>query len=691
MVWAAAVVGLIPTMVLSVRNRSFDEDPLFIPVAVMMILGYSTVGAILSSRTRRNPIGWLLLAVGALFLLTGLSDEYLQSVASSGRPVTKVDAAIALFTTVLWLPMLGIIASLVLLFPTGTVPGPRWRLVPWVTASAIGLFLVGAILKAGPLDAEDTGFPTEIMNPFGVEALSAIAGAAVAAGSVVALLCIPPSLAGLLVRFRRSRGEERQQLRWLAYVVGTFTALVVLQIAIGVMPGDTPLLRFVSDTLFLLSFALLGLGVPATTGIAVLRYRLYDLDLVVKKTVVFVVLVVLLMTVSLGLLLALSSPLTDLAPDETQAVGITGLLVGLSAWPLWHVARRIADRIVYGGRATPYEILSEFSGRVAETYSTDDVLPRMAHLLGGATGAAAAHVWLRVGDTFRVAASWPGDVPTPSPVRTSTDDLPALAGHAVDVRHQGDLLGALSVEMPASDPMRPSKERIVRDLAAQAGLVLRNVRLIEELRESRRRIVAAQDERAKKLERNIHDGAQQQLVALAVKARLAGTLATRDAERTAAMLEEIQTDLQAALDDLRDLARGIYPPLLADKGLAAALMAQARKASIPVSVEPDGIGRYPQEIESAVYFSCLEALNNVTKYADATSASVALGEQDGVLTFIVSDDGHGFDASATSYGTGLQGIADRLSAVGGQLEIRSAPDAGTTVAGHVRFGAEETL
>jgi signal transduction histidine kinase len=670
-------------MVLAWRNRSFDEDPLFIPVAVMMILGYSTVGAILSSRTRGNPIGWLLLAVGAMFLLTGLSDEYLQSVASSGRPVTKVDAAIALFTTVLWLPMLGIIASLVLLFPTGTVPGPRWRLVPWVTASAIGLFLVGAILQAGPLDAEDTGFPTEIMNPFGVEALSAIAGAAVAAGSLIALLCIPPSLAGLLVRFRRSRGEERQQLRWLAYVVGTFTTLVLLQIGIGVMPGDTPLLRFVSDTLFLLSFALLGIGVPATTGIAVLRYRLYDLDLVVKKTVVFVVLVVLLMTVSLGLLLALSSPLTDLAPDETQAVGITGLLVGLSAWPLWHVARRIADRIVYGGRATPYEILSEFSGRVAETYSTDDVLPRMAQLLGGATGAEAAHVWLRVGETFRVAASWPADVPTPSPVRTSTDDLPELLGHAVAVRHQGELLGALSVEMPASDPMRSSKERVVRDLASQAGLVLRNVRLIEELRESRRRIVAGQDERAKKLERNIHDGAQQQLVALAVKARLAGTLATKDAERTAAMLEEIQTELQAALDDLRDLARGIYPPLLADKGLAAALVAQARKSAVPVTVDADGSRRFPADVEATVYFSVLEALQNVAKYADATGATVTLGASDGELRFAVADDGRGFDPTTTSNGTGLHGITDRVSAIGGELVVTSEPGHGTTVAGRI--------
>jgi signal transduction histidine kinase len=237
--------------------------------------------------------------------------------------------------------------------------------------------------------------------------------------------------------------------------------------------------------------------------------------------------------------------------------------------------------------------------------------------------------------------------------------------------------------MPASDPMNPAKEKLVRDLASQAVLVLRNVRLIEELRASRQRLVAAQDEERRKIERNIHDGAQQQLVALSVKLRLAQGLVAKDAVKAEAMLGDLQSETQGALEDLRDLARGIYPPLLADKGLAAALEAQARKAAVPTTVEADGIGRYPQDVESAVYFCTLEALNNIAKYAQATSAHVTLTRHDGALTFDVADDGRGFDPTATGYGTGMQGMADRLDAIGGTLEVRSEPGSGTRVAGSV--------
>jgi signal transduction histidine kinase len=264
------------------------------------------------------------------------------------------------------------------------------------------------------------------------------------------------------------------------------------------------------------------------------------------------------------------------------------------------------------------------------------------------------------------------------------DAVPPIDGsHIVEVRHQGELLGALTLEMPANDPMNPAKQQLADDLASQAGLVLRNVRLIEELRASRQRIVAAQDERAKQIERNIHDGAQQQLVALAVQLKLARTMVDRDPAKVGSMLEALQDSAADALEDLRDLARGIYPPLLADKGLAAALEAQARKSAIPVRIDPDGVGRYRQDVESAVYFSVLEALNNVAKYAEASSATVRLRQDDGSLTFEVVDDGRGFDSAVAGYGTGLQGMADRLDAIGGMLEVRSLPGQGTTVLGLV--------
>ena len=158
-------------------------------------------------------------------------------------------------------------------------------------------------------------------------------------------------------------------------------------------------------------------------------------------------------------------------------------------------ARRWANRIVYGKRSTPYEVLSEFAERVGETYSTEDVLPRMAQLLGDATGARTARVWLRIGNELRAETSWPVDAPAAASVAVRGDELPAFDGEdAFEVRHQGDLLGALTVALTAADPMNPTKAKLVRDMASQAGLVLRNVRLIEDLRESRRRIVTAQDD-----------------------------------------------------------------------------------------------------------------------------------------------------------------------------------------------------
>jgi signal transduction histidine kinase len=169
-----------------------------------------------------------------------------------------------------------------------------------------------------------------------------------------------------------------------------------------------------------------------------------------------------------------------------------------------------------------------------------------------------------------------------------------------------------------------------------------------------------------------------------VQLGLLGRLAD-DPERVRQMSEQLQGALRDALEDLRDLARGIYPPLLADKGLAVALEAQGRKAAVATTVEPYGIGRYPQEVEAAVYFCALEAMQNVAKYAEANSAVVRLSEHDGELEFEIHDDGRGFDPSSTNYGTGMHGMADRLDAIGGNLEVRSEPGAGTTVRGSIRL------
>jgi signal transduction histidine kinase len=257
------------------------------------------------------------------------------------------------------------------------------------------------------------------------------------------------------------------------------------------------------------------------------------------------------------------------------------------------------------------------------------------------------------------------------------------------------VLGALAIRKRANEHLAPTERRLVEDVAAQAGLVLRNVALTEQLRDqlgqlraSRQRLVVAQDEARRRLERNIHDGAQQQLVALAVKLKLADGLIERDTSKAHELLGQVQDETHSALEDLRDLARGIYPPLLADKGLGSALDAQARKSGLPVQIHADGIGRYPQAVEAAVYFSCLEALQNVSKYAQASSVSVRLVERDHELVFSVTDDGVGFDPATAQHGSGLQGIADRLGALDGRVTVTSEPNNGTTIQGQLPVMAE---
>jgi len=680
-VWGIVVTLLLVTLALAFRNGSVSGDALTIAVSVIMMLGYLTTGAVVASRAR-NRLGWLMIAVGAGFLVTVLGQEtatYALQTSPGSLPHLVVDAAligdnVGFAAALLPIPML------LAIFPTGRVPSRRWRWFPPALTVGFALLAIGATLKAEPIDVNPGVQP---QNPTGIPSITGVANAILVVGGIATLVLSLLSVVILIVRFRASRGEERQQLRWLASVAAlSIVALfVAFATSVGLGPGET---TFLSNAAWFVLLVSIGWGVPGAIGIALLRYRLWELDVVVRKTVVAAIVVVLITALALVALAFVGAAFVGPVSDSSPSFLLAGIAVGLAFWPLSKLAKRISDRVVYGGRATPYDVLTEFSDRMSETYSTDDVLPRMTAIVAAGTRAERVGVWLLVGGEMQPAASWP-----PESADEDTRAATALGEGSFEVRHQGELLGAITVSMPAADPMNPSKEKLIRDLAAQAGLVLRNVRLIEELRASRRRIVTTQDERAKALERNIHDGAQQQLVALAVKLRLAEGVARTDPERTASMLSDLQAEANDALENLRDLARGIYPPLLADRGLPAALEAQARKSSVPVDVQARGVDRYPQEIESAVYFSCLEALQNVAKYADASTASVELGLEDGHLTFRVTDDGRGFDATTRTYGTGLQGMADRLDSIGGTLEVTSSPGRGTTVAGRIPTPARD--
>jgi signal transduction histidine kinase len=625
-------------------------------------LAIGVAGLAIASRRPENAVGWLYLGIWcavALGLALGSEYGYWATIAHPGAPGGTL--AVWLGNWV-WVPIFGALLTFTfLLFPDGHLPSPRWRPVAWASAVVTVLWSIAFALENHDYtNAANRSVP----NPYTIRPLIPFFDAAREVLAVVFLLLVAASIGSLVVRFRRSSGDERQQVKWLILAASIF----LIFIAIPAEHGSGGVVDYLLGIVVAL--------IPASVGIAILKYRLYDIDVVIKKTVVFTVVAAVLTALYLGVV--------ALATVGTVSRILAGVLVLIVTFnPVRRAARSLADRLVYGRRATSYEVLADFSEHMAETYATDEVLQRMAKVLADATGAATATVWLLVRGELRPAAAIGGD--PPPAVAAEGDTLPELSDDlVVEVRHHGELLGALSVTTPANDPLDAARRRLVGDLASQAGLVLRNVRLIEELRASRQRLVAAQDQERRRIERNIHDGAQQQLVALAVKLRLAGTIAKGEgAEKTAASLEQLQSDASEALEDLRDLARGIFPPLLADKGLAEALASQARKSSVPVEIDAEGIGRYPQQVEAAVYFCSLEALQNVAKYANASRASVKLAQVDGSLTFEVVDDGQGFDSTSTGYGTGLQGMADRLDALGGSIEVRSTPGRGTSVRGQV--------
>jgi len=662
----------IGTALVAYLGESIAEQ---VPFIIAFAL-FGVVGALIVSREPGNRIGILLLYGSGATALSFVAGELTTYLVRDGVTTGPLVTGAALFSELGWL--IGIIPVLIflpLLFPDGHLPSRRWAPFMWVAFALLAFLFVGLAFATKTLTGSVDS--AQVNNPLYISAIDRfeIPDGVI---SIALLVVLIGSVGSLVVRFRRARGDERQQIKWVALAVGLLIFSFALSEVLLELGIETDLVDSIVSGIAFVS-------IPVSIGVAVLRFHLYELDVVVKKALVAGALAVFVVVVYGALVWAFGAVASG--RESSASLFVIALLLGLAFRPVARFARRIADRFVYGRRATPYEVLTEFSERIGDAYATEDVLGRMAQILGEATGAERARVWLVVGGRLVPEAAWPRQAGLGDALAVRGDRVSVPGETAVEVSEAGELLGALSVAMPANDPMTPAKQRLIHDLASQGGLVLRNVRLVEELRATHRRLVTAQDHERRRLERNIHDGAQQQLVALSVKTRLARDLTPRDPAKAADMLTQIDGEIQTALEDLRDLARGIYPPLLADKGLEAALDAQARRSAVPISVRADGVGRYPPEVEAAVYFSCLEALQNVAKYAEASAASVTIAQSNGDLTFEVEDDGRGFDTTSTVYGTGLQGIADRLSALHGELAIRSEPGTGTRVRGRIEVDA----
>lgn len=418
--------------------------------------------------------------------------------------------------------------------------------------------------------------------------------------------------------------------------------------------------------------------------------------LVLAGLVVFVVLVYVVLVLGVGALVGHTS-----SPDVALSV-IATAVVALAFDPVQTRLESMAARLVHG-RPSPYDVLRTFSRTVTGSYDAQELPSRMARVLADGTGAEWAQVWLVVNGRLQLAATWPpGAAVGPEPgldggtATTSTDDEGRVR-RSRPVLEAGELLGALVVREREHRPLSSVEARLFAGLADQAGPVLRGARLhaelsqrldelstrAEELRTSRQRLVAAQDAERRTLERNIHDGAQQHLVALAVNLRLAETLSQRSRERADALLAEQERAAAEAIDVLVALSRGIYPAKLGADGLVPALTTALGTSVIPVEVEANGVGRYNASIEATAYFSCLEAVQNATKHSGATRVRVSLTGRDGTLSFLVEDDGIGFDPATTPVGTGLANLRDRIESAGGTLTTGTAPGGGTRIRAHL--------
>ena len=557
------------------------------------------------------------------------------------------------------------------LFPDGTLI-PRWSRPRQV---ALYVVLTAATLAA-TLTIQGTSRTLALMIVFGV--LTPVVGVA----------------AQLYRRHTASSEHERQQARTLIWVM--MPALILGLVTLGLGITDDAFTVYEGRGLEVIPVAMFRVFQPAfaiiplALFVGIVRFRLWDIDRVITRALAYSALAAFVSAVYVGVVVGVGRLIQVQGNNVILSILATGL-VAVGFEPVKERVQRLANRLVYGRRATPYEVLSKLAERLGGSEPSEETLGDVARLLAEGTGAVRTDVWVAVGSRLRAQATWPEDAPSPPALRILDGQLPTVPDvtAVVPVTHQGELLGALSVTKPRAEALEATEARLLDHLAAQAGLVMRNVRLtaelmerLEQLRASRQRLVVAQDEERRRLERNLHDGAQQQLVALKVKLTLAERIA-ESGKPVGELLRQLGGETQDAIENLRDLARGIYPPLLAAQGLPSALTAQGNKAALPVVVESEGIDRYSQDVEAAVYFCCLEALQNIAKYADASLATIHLREADGWVEFSVVDDGVGFDAETIVRGAGLQNMADRLDAVGGSVEIRSELGVGTTLSGRV--------
>ncbi|HEX3261734.1 MAG TPA: ATP-binding protein [Pseudonocardia sp.] len=646
----------------------------------------AVVGALALDRGNRTGRG--LLALGGAFATLVLTEGWAHFGLLRPGPPLALAVAAAWVAHWVWVVVFALLGLVLLRLPDGRLPSPRWRGVLVALAVGAVALTVSAAFAPGPLDDVYGGRPNPVAVP-GLDVLGAVGGWVLLGALVACALSLP-------VRYRRADAVVRQQLKWVMLAGVPALVATVFHATLGQDPAVNGPSRLVGDLLYLAFFL--------AVGVAVVRHRLFDVDLVLNRALVYGLLAAFVTAVYVAVVIGVGR-LVGSGADLVLTVTAT-VLVALGFAPVREWARRLANRWVYGERQAPYEVLTALGGRLAGALTPDELLPAIAHAAAVGVGAAAAEVRLTLPSDTTASARWPAAppaaLPTPpttippttiSPVALPPAAPPTTAPSGspppgqlpratpqplvVPVRAGGAEIGRIAVTPRPGFPLTRHHRRLLDDLAQQSAPALSNARLVAELKASRRRLVSVADDERRRLERDLHDGAQAQLVAVTLRLR---ALAAGLPDGRADAVEQVREQVTGTIATLRDLARGVFPPQLAEAGLGAAVRTHLAKTGSPARLAdrvPPGV-RGSREVEAALWFCVLEALQNAAKHA-GQDVVVELSVDDGALRAEVRDGGPGFDPTATPQGSGLTNMADRMAAVDGTLTIHSAPGAGTRV------------
>ena len=633
----------------------------------LVMIAFPIVGAAIAARHPRNAIGWIFIAVGSLYVLNVLTDRYARlgllrdPLASElvANPAARPDPLplaaeaswLALWS---WVPSLVALVTLVpLLFPDGRPPSRRWRWAGWAAAVGMALVVVPWAVASWPVRG------AELLGDVGAIDELRWANYPAVVGFLVCGVAAVASVVAVAVRFRRSVGVERQQLKWFVFAV----AVLVVVAVNAFTPASAPA--------WVLDVALQGVALAA--GIAILRYRLYDIDLVINRSVVYAVLTALVVATYVAVV-ALLGRLFE--PSGLPVALVATGVVAVVFQPLRDRLQRTVNRLMYGQRDDPYTALSLLGRRLEAAIPAGQVLPQVTETVAQALRVPYAGIELRRGDTFEAAASHG----RPSPIALQ---LPLV--------YQGDTIGRLVVASRApGEPFSAADIQLLEDLARGAGVAAFAVRLTADLQWSRERLVVAREEERRRLRRDLHDGLGPTLAGIGLQIETVRGLVRDDPHAAEELLATLKTETQAAIASIRTIAYNLRPPALDELGLVGALREEGARFTsnshgLRISIRAMDLPALPAAVEVAAYRIALEAMSNAARHAGATSCVVCVAANEG-LDVDVRDDGCGVPPDFR-LGVGVSSMRERASELGGTFTIEGGAAGGTRVLAHLPLGA----